>query len=153
MKKASKIVLTIGAICNLALTVGCVIAGLVVCIVAAVNQSCPAGFIELVSDIVDSFDASLDLDALLWISIGVYCLTVLTISFFAFVFFLVSTILAFNGAKAKKNGILIANIIFGFLGQNLIVITGAVFGIIGLKLEEKKAEQPQEQEVKEVEQK
>ena len=153
MKKASKIVLTIGAIWNLVLAVACVVTGLVLCIVALVRQSCPAEYLEFVSDMMDTFGASLDLDALIWISIGVYCLAMLTLFFFLFVIALVATILAFKGAKAKKNGILIANIVFGVLLENWIVIPGAVLGIIGLKLEEKKAEPAPEHEVKEVEQK
>ena len=154
MKKASKIVLTIGAIWNLILTIGCAVTGLVLCIVALVGQGniVPIEYYEFVQDILDSFEASVDVDVIIWISIGVYCLAMLTLFFVLFVFALVATILAFNGAKAKKNGILIANIIFGFFLENWIVIVGAILGIVGLSIEKKRAENAQAEPVKEVEQ-
>ena len=153
MKKASKIVLTIGAVWNLLLTIGCAITGLVLCIVALVSKSVPADYVYFVQDILEEMEASVDPDVIIWITIGVYCLAMLTLFFVLFVFALVATILAFNGAKAKKTGILIANIIFGFFLENWIVIVGAILGIVGLNIEKKRAENAQAEPVKEVEQK
>lgn len=155
MKKASKIVLTIGAVWNLLMTIGVFIAGLVISIVALVDKAMidPA-FYEEIEAIFAEMEVSVDADAIVWIVVAIYILIVLTIALVAGVFCLVATILAFKGAKAKKNGILIANIVFGVFVQNYIVIAGAVLGIVGLGIENRKAEQanqPAQVEAKEPE--
>ena len=53
-----------------------------------------------------------------------------------FVLLLVCGIVNLKGAKAKKKGILIANIVFGVLEENLLAIAGAVLGLIGLSKEQ-----------------
>ena len=53
-----------------------------------------------------------------------------------FVLLLVCGIVNLKGAKAKKKGILIANIVFGVLEENILAIAGAVLGIIGLSKEQ-----------------
>lgn len=154
MKKASKILLTIGAVWNLLLAIACVITSLVLCIVALARQAVPGNYYLFVSNIVESFGGELSPEAILWIAIGVYCLAMLSLFFVLFVIALVGTILAFNGKRAEKQGILIANIVFGVLLENWLVIPGAVLGIIALSIEKRKAEAPKaEPEVEEAEQK
>ena len=47
-------------------------------------------------------------------------------------------------AKAKKKGILIANIVFyAFTWYNILMLVGAILGLIGLKQEANKAEEAQ----------
>ena len=155
MKKASKIVLTIGAVWNLLMTIGVFIAGLVISIVALVDKAMidPA-FYEEIEAIFAEMEVSIDADAIVWIVVAIYILIVLTIALVAGIFCLVATILAFKGANAKKNGILIANIIFGVFVENWIVIAGAILGIIGISMENRKAEQanqPAQVEAKEPE--
>ena len=142
MKKASKIVLIIGAVWDLLLTIGAAIAGIVVSIMALVDKAMiDPEFYDSIETMLMDMDISVDAEAIAWIVTGIFILIVLTVAFVSFVFLLVATILAFNGAKAKKNGILIANIIFGFFVENWLVIVGAILGIVGISIEKRRLEQ------------
>ena len=94
MKKASKIVLTIGAVWNLLMTIGVFIAGLVISIVALVDKAMidPA-FYEEIEAIFAEMEVSIDADAIAWIVVGIYILIVLSIALVAGIFCLVATIL------------------------------------------------------------
>ena len=156
MKKASKIVLTIGAIFKLLFTIAIVITGLVLIIVALVDRTGidPEIRYSILEMLEEWGVEGVDPDTIDWIVAGIYCCFVLLYSSMAFVLYLVATILGFAGTKAKKNGILIANIVFSFLATpGLLILAGSVLGIVGLSMEKKKAEASQEEPVKEVEQK
>ena len=58
MKKASKILLTIGAVWNLLLAIACVITSLVLCIVALARQAVPGNYYLFVSNIFTILSSS-----------------------------------------------------------------------------------------------
>lgn len=151
MKKAARILLTIGAIFNLLVTIGVAIAGVVMAIIALAAGSL---FPELYSDLATMIQETwpeVDPDALMWIVRGIQALIILVTSFAGFVLYLVATIIAFNGAKGKKKGIFIANIVFSIFCENLLIFVGGILGVVGVSIEERKAEQAKEEAAKPVE--
>ena len=145
MKKAAKILLTIGAIFNLIVTIGLAVGGLVMAIIAlAAGSLFPELYSELAAAIQESWP-EVDPDALMWIVRGIQALIILVASFTGFVIYLVATILAFNGGKGKKKGIFIANIVFSIFCENLLVFVGGILGVIGVSIENRKAEAPVEE--------
>lgn len=150
MRKASKILLTIGGIFNILIAVGAMIAGLVLVIMALVSGS--GAFPELnvaIQEMIEETGSDLDPEAVKWIVIAIYSVIVLAVAIVAFVMYLVGGIIALKGGKAKTKGILIANIVFSVLLSSLLVLVGSILGIVGLSIEEnRKQQQPKEVEEK-----
>ena len=157
MKKASKILLIIAGVFNILYLLGVVIAGLVLIIEALVTKATvdPSFYSEL-EQMISEMGLSVNADTLMWIVIAIYCVIILLIQLVAFVLFLVAAIVSFKGSKAKKKGVLIANIVFYVLTScvNLLMLVGAILGLIGLGIEAKKEEsEPVKEEPKKVEKK
>ena len=148
MKKASKILLIIAGVFNLLMLLGVVVAGLVFIIEALVTKSTldPSWYADIEAA-AEEAGWAVDANALTWIVIIIYIVIVLAIQAVGFVYYLVCTILSFKGAKAKKKGVLIANIVFyAFTWYNILMLVGAILGLIGLKQEanrEAEANNPQ----------
>lgn len=144
MKKASKILLTIAGIIGLIAGIGLMVAGLVYGLVIIFGgASALPEVAAAIQEILDESGSDMDASAIAWIvniSIG---LIIMLIYGGIGLFELITGIIALKGAKAKKKGILIANIVFGVMFQNYIAIAGGVLGIIGLGQEERKAAQEQ----------
>ena len=144
MKKASKILLTIAGIIGLIAGIGLMVAGLVYGLVIIFGgASALPEVAAAIQEILDESGSDMDANAIAWIvkiSIG---LIIMLIYGGIGLFELITGIIALKGAKAKKKGILIANIVFGVMFQNYIAIAGGVLGIIGLGQEERKAAQEQ----------
>ena len=148
MKKASKILLTIAGIIGLIAGIGLMVAGLVYGLVIIFGgASALPEVAAAIQEILDESGSDMDANAIAWIvniSIG---LIIMLIYGGIGLFELITGIIALKGAKAKKKGILIANIVFGVMFQNYIAIAGGVLGIIGLGQEERRAAQPAQDEV------
>ena len=146
MKKASKILLTISGVVNLIVAIAAGILGIVWGIMAFVAvSSLPFGAIltEYLKEFVENISVPEDMiDTVVGIVAGIACLVV---GLAAFVWYLITAIINFKGAKAKKKGILIANIVFFALMSeyNFLMLAGAILGLIGLGQEERRANQPQ----------
>lgn len=147
MKKASKILLTIAGIIGLIAGIGLMVAGLVYGLVIIFGgASALPEVAAAIQEILDESGSDMDANAIAWIvniSIG---LIIMLIYGGIGLFELITGIIALKGAKAKKKGILIANIVFGVMFQNYIAIAGGVLGIIGLGQEERKAAQQVQEE-------
>ena len=144
MKKASKIILTIAGIIGLIAGIGLMLAGLIYGLVVVFGGA--EAFPEIAAEVQAMFDESgveLDADAILWIVRIILGVIVMLIYGGIGLFELITGIIALKGAKAKKKGILIANIVFGVIFQNYLSIAGAVLGIIALSIEANKANQPE----------
>lgn len=155
MKKASKILLIIAGVFNILYLLGTSITALVFIIEAFVTKTTldPAIYTEIEQMISES-GMSINADTLVWIVIIAYSVIILLISGVAFIMFLVSAIISFKGANAKKKGVLIANIVFYVLTSfvNIFMLVGAILGLIGLGIEAKKAKaEPVKEEPKKVE--
>ena len=142
MKKASKILLTIAGIIGLIAGIGLMLAGLIYGLIVIFGgaEAMPE-LAAAIQTMLDDTGSDLDADAIAWIiniSVG---LVIMLIYGGIGLFELITGIIALKGAKAKKKGILIANIVFGVLFQNYLSIVGAVLGIIGLSIEANKAAQ------------
>lgn len=143
MKKASKIILTIAGVFNLLALIAAVIVPLVYCIMALVSSATidPALYANIQAAIEES-GMEISPDVVVWVVVGIYCLIVLSIGTVAFVYYLVCTIISFKGAKAKKKGVLIANIVFYcFTWYNILMLVGAILGIIGLGQEARREQE------------
>ena len=95
MRKASKILLTIGGIFNILIAVGAMIAGLVLVIMALVSGS--GAFPELnvaIQEMIEETGSDLDPEAVKWIVIAIYSVIVLAVAIVAFVMYLVGGIIA-----------------------------------------------------------
>ena len=145
MKKASRILLTISFILGLLGAIAFLVLGVVFAVMVFVSPAAlPMAEINVaVQEMLSEME--IDEETLAIVIKAVVAAIYFVMSLFAFVLLLVSAILAKKGAKAKRNGILIANIIFGLMSQNYLAIIGAVLGIIGLKMDARKAAQPQPQ--------
>ena len=143
MKKASKIILTIAGIINILLAVALFIIGIVYAVMAfvAVSSLPTAELVALIEEEMGSMD--LPEEGLAMIVSAVLAVIFLIGFGAAGIFVLIAGIIGLKGAKAKKKGILIANIVFGVLIENWLNIIGAVLGIIGLSMEAKRAAEPQ----------
>ena len=144
MKKASKIVLIISGVFDLLLTIAVVIVSLVYIIMALATKTTmdPSWYADL-EMAFQEMGYEVNADALTWIIIGIYCVIVFLVASIAFVFLLITTIITFAASKAKKNGVLIAAIVFAVFTQTYLTIIGAVLGLVGLSIEKKRAEQGQ----------
>ena len=148
MKKASKILLTIAGVIGLIAGIGLMVAGLVYGLVlifggATALPELAAAIQEMLNDMGSDLDAT----AIAWIVNICIGLVMMLIYGGIGLFELITGIIALKGAKAKKKGILIANIVFGVMFQNYIAIAGGILGIIGLGQEERRAAQPAQEEV------
>jgi len=148
MKKASKILLTIAGVIGLIAGIGLMVAGLVYGLVlifggATALPELAAAIQEMLNDMGSDLDAT----AIAWIVNICIGLVMMLIYGGIGLFELITGIIALKGAKAKKKGILIANIVFGVMFQNYLAIAGGVLGIIGLGQEERRAAQPAQDEV------
>lgn len=143
MKKASKIVLTIAGVINIILAIALFIVGIVYAVMAfvAVSSLPTAELVALIEEEMGSMD--LPEEALAMIVSAVLAVIFLIGFGAAGIFVLIAGIISLKGAKAKKKGILIANIVFGVLIENWLNIVGGVLGIIGLSMEAKRAAEPQ----------
>ena len=148
MKKASKILLTVAGVIGLIAGIGLMVAGLVYGLVlifggATALPELAAAIQEMLNDMGSDLDAT----TIAWIVNICIGLVMMLIYGGIGLFELITGIIALKGAKAKKKGILIANIIFGVMFQNYIAIAGGILGIIGLGQEERRAAQPAQDEV------
>ena len=148
MKKASKILLTVAGVIGLIAGIGLMVAGLVYGLVlifggATALPELAAAIQEMLNDMGSDLDAT----AIAWIVNICIGLVMMLIYGGIGLFELITGIIALKGAKAKKKGILIANIVFGVMFQNYIAIAGGILGIIGLGQEERRAAQPAQDEV------
>ena len=136
MKKASKILLTISGVINIVGAIACIICGIVYAIMAFVAASYLP--ISDLQEAIQEMFASADMpeEVLRLVIAGVVALIYFLMFGAGFVLLLVCGIVNLKGAKAKKKGILIANIVFGVLEENLLAIAGAVLGLIGLSKEQ-----------------
>ncbi len=136
MKKASKILLTISGVINIVGAIACIICGIVYAIMAFVAASYLP--ISDLQEAIQEMFASADMpeEVLRLVIAGVVALIYFLMFGAGFVLLLVCGIVNLKGAKAKKKGILIANIVFGVLEENILAIAGAVLGIIGLNKEQ-----------------
>ena len=132
MKKASKILLTIAGIFNLLATIALFLGAIGLAIV---------GVLMVMGVFGEAGDMGGDAPEFIAV-LATYGTIIFVYAFLCLVgaiVFLISTIIAFNGAKAKQKGVLIANIIFGFLGQEYLQIVGAILGLIALGKEQNNA--------------
>ena len=100
-----------------------------------------------IQEMLNDMGSDLDATAIAWIVNICIGLVMMLIYGGIGLFELITGIIALKGAKAKKKGILIANIVFGVMFQNYIAIAGGILGIIGLGQEERRAAQPAQDEV------
>lgn len=142
MKKASKIVLIISGVFDLLFTISIVITSLVFIIMALSTKSTldPIWYAELEAAF-EEMGYEVNADALTWIIIGIYCAIIFAVATVAFVFYLIATIITFAASKGKKKGTLIASIVFAVFTQTYLTIIGAVLGLIGMGIEQRRAEQ------------
>lgn len=157
MKKASKILLIIAGVFNILFLLGALVTGLVGIIDAFVSKSAITPEIQAsIEQMISEMGLSISSDTLIWAVLIAYSIIIALIAGLAFIMFLVSAIISFKGANAKKKGILIANIVFYVLTScvNLLMLVGAILGLIGLGIEAKKEEsEPVKEEPKKVEKK
>lgn len=136
MKKASKILLTIAGIIGLIAGIGLMVAGLVYGLILIFGGATALPELAAaIQEMLNEMGSELDANAIAWIvniSIG---LVMMLIYGGVGLFELITGIVALKGAKAKKKGILIANIVFGVMFQNYFCIVGGILGIIGLNKE------------------
>ena len=131
MKKASKILLTISGVIYLISAIALAILGIVWGIMAFIAvSSLPFGELLTVyiQEFVDGMSVPEDMvDTIVGIVAGIVCLGA---GLAGFICCLVVSIINFKGAKAKKKGILIANIVFGVLAESILGIAGGVSGLL-----------------------
>ena len=135
MKKASDILLLIGAIFTIFAAIGCLIGMIVLFVFASPNytqvlvDAIKSG--EIHSDVQGSAE---EIAAVLQLGFrfgGIGCL-VATLCEVAVV------VVAFVARAKQTTGLYIASLVLGVLGGSLLVLLGSIFGLVGLS-EEKKA--------------
>ena len=146
MKKASKILLTISFIFALILSIGCMIAGVIMAAMVFVSPALSSTDLAIaIEEVFSEMEMDVDGETLAWIIKAVIAVVYLILFAIGFVVYLIVAIVAKKGANAKRQGVLIANIVFGILGSNLLSLIGGILGIIGLKQDAKVAARPQPQ--------
>ena len=141
MKKASKILLIIAGVFNLLVCIGLFITGLVYAILAFVTGTLV--FEGWAVDIQEMLEAmGVPEDAMRWVLATVFALICLLVFGALAIIWLVGTIIAFKGSKPKKRSILIANIVFGIICENILGLVGGILGVIGFSKEPKPEEEP-----------
>lgn len=144
MKKASKILLTVAFIIGLIAAIGCLIGGVVVAILVFVSPDMFSTS-EVAIAIEQTFaemEIDVDEETLALIIKAVIALVYMIFCVIGFIVLLVVAIIAKKGTNAKRQGILIANIVIGFIGSSIFSIVGGVLGIIALKREASIAARP-----------
>ena len=136
MKKASKILLTIAGIIGLIAGIGLMVAGLVYGLVLIFGGATALPELAAaIQEMLNEMGSELDANAIAWI-VNIFIGLVMMLIYGGIgLFELITGIIALKGAKAKKKGILIANIVFGVMFQNYLCIVGGILGIIGLNKE------------------
>ena len=146
MKKASKILLTISFIFALILSIGCMIAGVIMAAMVFVSPALSSTDLAIaIEEVFSEMEMDVDGETLAWIIKAVIAVVYLILFAIGFVVYLIVAIVAKKGANAKRQGVLIANIVFGFLGSNLLSLIGGILGIIGLKQDARVAARPKSQ--------
>ncbi len=145
MKKSSKIILTIAGIFGLIDGIALMLVGLIYGLVVVFGGA--EAMPQIAAELQAAFDESgveMNADVIVWV-IRIILGLIIMLGYGALgLFELITGIIALKGAKAKKKGILIANIVFGALFQNWLSIVGAILGIIGLSIEERRAAEGQQ---------
>ena len=144
MKKASKILLIVAFIIGLIAAIGCLIGGVVVAVLAFVSPELfsTSDIAIMIKQAFAEMEIDVDEETLALIIKAAIALVYLIFCIIGFIVLLIVAIVAKKGTKAKRQGILIANIIFGLLGSSIFSIVGGVLGIIALKQEANRAAQP-----------
>lgn len=131
MKKASKILLTIGGIINIVGAVAAIIAGLVLAIMSFAG----GGFIlEYLQQAGAEMPEDMPVDGAIILAIiaGLICLFAGVV---VFILLLVSGIIAVKASKKNVKGSFIACIVWSVLTENIFLLVGGILGIIGLNKE------------------
>lgn len=131
MKKASKILLTIGGIINIVGAVAAIIAGLVLAIMSFAG----GGFIlEYLQQAGAEMPEDMPVDGAIILAIiaGLICLFAGVV---VFILLLVSGIIAVKASKKNVKGSFIACIVWSVLTENIFLLVGGIFGLIGLNQE------------------
>lgn len=145
MKKASKVILTIIFIVYYVAAFALLICGIILAVMIFVSPSTiPNNELTLyIEQIIGEMEVDEETFALIvkGVIAGVYVLS----AFFIGTYLVIVASIAKSGAKAKRKGILIANIVFGVLTSNVLQIIGGALGIGGLNAEARAAAQQQAQ--------
>lgn len=131
MKKASKILLTIGGIINIVGAVAAIIAGLVLAIMSFAG----GGFIlEYLQQAGAEMPEDMPVDGAIILAIiaGLICLFAGVV---VFILLLVSGIIAVKAPKKNVKGSFIACIVWSVLTESIFLLVGGIFGLIGLNQE------------------
>lgn len=131
MKKASKILLTIGGIINIVGAVAAIIAGLVLAIMSFAG----GGFIlEYLQEVGAEMPEDMPVDGAIILAIiaGLICLFAGVV---VFILLLVSGIIAVKAPKKNVKGSFIACIVWSVLTESIFLLVGGIFGLIGLNQE------------------
>ena len=144
MKKASSILLTIAFIVNLIAAIACIVAGFVMVILVIVAPAyLPMSEIAIgIEEAFADMEIEIDEQMLTFIVQAVIALVYFLIFAVGFIACLIVAIIAKKGANAKRQGILIANIVFGILLENILVLIGGILGVIALKQDARRAARP-----------
>ena len=118
MEKAKRIVLTVGGIVS---CVCCFIWLITGCVYIAVAES--TSFIERLAD--ESSTKTAEEIKALFLVVGIIFLC-------ASVFCIANAIVALKGKNSDSKGLMIANIVFGFLSLIEITVVGGIFGIVAI---------------------
>lgn len=131
MKKASKILLTIGGIINIVGAVAAIIAGLVLAIMSFAGGGI---FLEYLQQIGTEMPEDMPVDGAIVLAIiaGLICLFAGVV---VFILLLVSGIIAVKASKKNVKGSFIACIVWSVLTENIFLLVGGIFGLIGLNQE------------------
>lgn len=131
MKKVSKILLTIGGIINIVGAVAALIAGLVFAIMSFAGGGI---FLEYLQQIGTEMPEDMPVDGAIVLAIiaGLICLFAGVV---VFILLLISGIIAVKAPKKNVKGSFIACIVWSVLTENIFLLVGGIFGIIGLNQE------------------
>ena len=132
MKKASKILLTIGGVINIIGAVSVLIAGLVFAIMSFMGTGF---FVEYMNQVGgDMGGDEMGVNAALIYSIVAGLLSLLG-GAVGFILLLISGIIGVKAPKKNVKGSFIACIVWSVLTENIFLLVGGIFGIIGLNQE------------------
>ena len=132
MKKASKILLTIGGVINIIAAVSVLIAGLVFAIMSFMGIGF---FVEYMNQVGgDMGGDEMGVNAALIYSIVAGLLSLLG-GAVGFILLLISGIIGVKAPKKNVKGSFIACIVWSVLTENIFLLVGGIFGIIGLNQE------------------
>ncbi len=133
MKKASKILLTIGGIFNIIAAISILIAGLVFAIMSFMGSGFVLEFIkQMGGGMGDDMGPEANLALIYSIAAGIGSLFGGAIGF---ILFLISGVVALKAHKKNVKGSFIGCIVWGVLTESLLLLLGGIFGIIALNKE------------------